>query len=477
MIDVNEKLLLDADGTPLDHIGGFETEYGFSIQDANGEHDAFATASVARQAVHLARRKEFFEEGQRFYWDIGDHPEFATAEEISYLGAAFRLLNGHIQSAERISNIAESLRDNPSYDVPIGIVNLIANTHDGHGETWGSHESLLTKRSVPFSSSIKPLAIHRATRIIWSGAGNVVHAGLNGFRYELSEKAPYILDVSNALDCRHRPLVHMRDQALADPDRFRRVHNVSGETVYSPLVNALRLGSEAILHSALELGVSFDDLWLEDPVAAIHEISADTTLRRRVKLADGREFTAIDLQREIAERSFEAVRSASYLTLQEEFMAYTWFDFLDGLESDPQSHDSKFDWVAKLKLIDKAVASEKRKPGISDYAVAWKTAIEYHRLLPYPGYGMRLIRAGAFDMSPTEEELDIGLPLPENRAHLRGKNIKKLTDAKKTFQVDWHYFCLQTGYGYHEKKVHMDDPYSMTNDQLEDMVDELVTAV
>ena len=47
------------------------------------------------------------------------------------------------------------------------------------------------------------------------------------------------------------------------------------------------------------------DLTLENPIRAIREISHDITCQRRVRLANGREMRALDIQSEYLERALQ----------------------------------------------------------------------------------------------------------------------------------------------------------------------------
>src|SRR5699024_11778393 len=53
-----------------------------------------------------------------------------------------------------------------------------------------------------------------------------------------------------------------------------------------------------LFRSMIEAGAVPEDLALENPVGALHEISHDPSLTTTVRLADGRQMTAVDLQRE-----------------------------------------------------------------------------------------------------------------------------------------------------------------------------------
>ena len=60
----------------------------------------------------------------------------------------------------------------------------------------------------------------------------------------------------------------------------------------------LKVGTTALVLAMVEDGALRRDLALEDPVRAIKEISHDTTCTRKVRLKRGKEFSAIELQRE-----------------------------------------------------------------------------------------------------------------------------------------------------------------------------------
>ncbi len=66
----------------------------------------------------------------------------------------------------------------------------------------------------------------------------------------------------------------------------------------------LKVGATSILLRMLEdPDVVLRDMTLENPIRAIREISHDTTCRRRVRLANGREASALDIQAEYLNRA------------------------------------------------------------------------------------------------------------------------------------------------------------------------------
>ncbi len=60
----------------------------------------------------------------------------------------------------------------------------------------------------------------------------------------------------------------------------------------------LKVGTTDLVLRMIEAGVIMRDLTLENPIRAIREVSHDLTGRRKVKLANGREASALEIQRE-----------------------------------------------------------------------------------------------------------------------------------------------------------------------------------
>src|SRR5262245_1348562 len=93
------------------------------------------------------------------------------------------------------------------------------------------------------------------------------------------------------------------------------------------------------------------DLTPENPIRAIREISHDTTCKRRVRLANGRELSALDIQSEYLTRAQRYAASKGLAPLEEKALGM-WEHCLTALENDPFKLDRECDWVIKHKLIE-----------------------------------------------------------------------------------------------------------------------------
>src|SRR3546814_2677577 len=93
------------------------------------------------------------------------------------------------------------------------------------------------------------------------------------------------------------------------------------------------------------------NLTLENPIRAIREISHDTTCRRRVRLANGRELSALDIQTEYLNKALKYAETKD-LTPQEKQALQMWEHCVSTIERDPMDLDREVDWVVKHKLIE-----------------------------------------------------------------------------------------------------------------------------
>src|SRR3989442_849711 len=81
-------------------------------------------------------------------------------------------------------------------------------------------------------------------------------------------------------------------------DAERRLHVIVGDSNMSETTTLLKVGTTDLVLRMIEAGVVMRDLSLENAIRAIREVSHDMTGRRRVKLANGREASALEIQLE-----------------------------------------------------------------------------------------------------------------------------------------------------------------------------------
>ncbi len=93
------------------------------------------------------------------------------------------------------------------------------------------------------------------------------------------------------------------------------------------------------------------DMTLENPIRAIREISHDITCRRTVRLANGREVSALDIQREYLDRALRYADSQGFPPLEQKALEM-WEHCITTIEKDPLLLDREVDWVIKYKLLE-----------------------------------------------------------------------------------------------------------------------------
>ena len=69
----------------------------------------------------------------------------------------------------------------------------------------------------------------------------------------------------------------------------------------------LKLGSAHLVLQMIEAGAPMRDMSLENPIRAIREMSHDITGRTPVRLANGKEMSALQIQTEYLERALAFV--------------------------------------------------------------------------------------------------------------------------------------------------------------------------
>src|SRR5439155_821422 len=81
----------------------------------------------------------------------------------------------------------------------------------------------------------------------------------------------------------------------ADAERYRRLHVIVGDSNMSEWSAFLKVGATDLVLAMVEEATDLRDLTLDNPIRAIREISHDMTCRRKVRLANNREASALEI--------------------------------------------------------------------------------------------------------------------------------------------------------------------------------------
>src|SRR5437660_800352 len=131
---------------------------------------------------------------------------------------------------------------------------------------------------------------------------------------------------------RSRPIINPRDEPHAAAEKYRRLHVIVGDSNMCESTTMLKVGSASLVLEMIEAGVPFRDFSLDNPIRAIREVSHDLTGRRPVRLAGGRQASALDIQREYYSRAVEHLQTREP-NAQIEQVVDLWGRQLDAVES------------------------------------------------------------------------------------------------------------------------------------------------
>jgi len=447
-------------------IFGIENEYGVTctLRGQRRLSPDEVARYLFRRVVSWGRSSNvFLENGARLYLDVGSHPEYATPEcdalidVVAHDKAGERILEDLVRAAEE-RLIEEGIR---------GEIYLFKNNTDSAGNSYGCHENYLVGRRGDFQRTIDTLIPFFVSRQIFSGAGKLLQTA-RGTVYTLAQRAEHIWEGISSATTRSRPIINTRDEPHADAERYRRLHVIAGDSNMSEYITFVKIGTTVALLQMLEADVVFRDLSLENPIRAIREISHDPSCRRLVRLANGRELSALDIQWEYLERVMRYSRTAGFPAQVEQAIGM-WEHLLTGLEKDPMSLNREVDWVMKLHLIEKYqarhdLAMSSARLGLLDLA--------YHDVNRDRGLYYLMERRGMTERVVTDEQVNEATTTPPatTRARLRGSFIKAAKAKKRDFTVDWVHLKLNDQA---QRTVLCKDPFRAVDERVEKLIESL----
>ena len=418
-------------------VVGIETEYGVT-HTLRGQRrlspDEVARA-LFRDVVAWGRSSNvFLENGGRLYLDVGSHPEYATPECSNAREAVLHDLAG-ARILERLVLAAETRL---AEEGVVGRIGCFRNNTDSSGNSYGSHENYLVERDHGFQRMTEALMPFLVSRQVFAGAGKVL-AGPKGARFVLSQRADHVWEGVSSATTRSRPIINTRDEPHADAERFRRLHVIVGDSNMSEYAAWLRIATTDLVIRALEESPVVRELTLEDPIRAIREISRDPTGTRRVRLANGRELSALEIQQFHLEQVERHVAAAP--DPDAEHVVAEWRATLEALGSDPMMLADRLDWVAKLELIDALRARHGLALGDARVALV---DLAYHDVVRDRGLHHLRLRHGRSRRLVTDEEIERATDEPPRttRAALRGRFIREAKRHGRDFTVDWVHLKL-----------------------------------
>ncbi|MFD0371786.1 MULTISPECIES: Pup--protein ligase [unclassified Streptomyces] len=446
-------------------IFGLENEYGVTCTFRGQRR--LSPDEVARylfrRVVSWGRSSNvFLRNGARLYLDVGSHPEYATpecdnvVELVTHDKAGERILEGLLVDAERRLH-EEGIA---------GDVYLFKNNTDSAGNSYGCHENYLVARHGEFSRLADILIPFLVTRQLICGAGKVLQTP-RGAVYCVSQRAEHIWEGVSSATTRSRPIINTRDEPHADAERYRRLHVIVGDSNMSETTMLLKVGATDLVLRMIEAGTVMRDLTLENPIRAIREVSHDITGQRKVRLASGREASALEVQREYYEKAADfvdrrGIRSGTVAQVLE-----LWGRTLDAIEQEQLDRiETEIDWVMKYKLLERYRA--KHNMTMSHPRVA-QIDLAYHDIHRRRGLYYLLQKNGQAARVCNDVKIFEGKSVPPQttRARLRGDFIRRAQEQRRDFTVDWVHLKLNDQA---QRTVLCKDPFRSVDDRVEKLI-------
>ena len=468
----------------LNRIFGLETEYGLLVHQDRPDHSPTWFAHKIRDYLfHIQRQGVldlhhrghdeppgnggFLTNAGRIYLDMG-HLEYASPEchSLTDIVATDRAGDAILQKAIQDLGLAEE-------------VSLIKNNMDHETDaTFGSHENYLVSRRFPFTRrGLAPLVTFLVTRQIFTGSGRVGAASpqdawiqmdrlivpraaighsmmASQLPFQISQRADHIVNDFFEWVQQNRAIVNTRDEPLADPNQYRRIHLLLGDSNMAEYATGLKLGTTGLVLQLIEEGKAPNEFEISEPVEALQEISQDQERRWIVQLQSGKTISAIDIQEQ-----FLNAAQAHYRGQDEEtdWVLEQWEAVLHDVRDNYEQLVGRVDWASKLWLLESFRESE----GLEWTDPMLKSLdLEYHNLNPKKGLYYGLLEEGRAPRLTTDKAIDLAMEHPpkNTRAFARGELVKHLlacgpsaepSDAKKderffpSYVINWSIFQLR----------------------------------
>ena len=425
-------------------IFGIETEYGVSVTGADRTCDAGQTAMMMFQPIvaEVRSTNTYIENGSRLYLDVGSHPEYATAEARDPMDALALDIAGERVMRDLAMDAQRRLR---AMFGAGATVHVFKNNVDSAGHSFGCHENYLVRRFVPLKTIEHELLPFLITRQLFTGAGRV---GEDGF--QITQRADFLDEAVSSATTRSRPMVNTRDEPHADPDAFRRLHVIIGDSNRSQWATMMKLATTHLVLCVIEQAgregreSGFRRFAFADASAANHAVSRDLSgVEASFDMADGTVLHggAVAVQ----ERYLDAVErfvedhpqaSASLPRTDVHEVIRQWKEVLQAFRSGTSAMFSdRIDWICKRRLFE---ALRRRGADDLSHGKLEQLDMDYHDVANGTLY-VSLCRRGAMRQLVDETRLSEARVTPpaDTRASLRGRFIRLAESRDARYSCDW----------------------------------------
>ena len=199
---------------------------------------------------------------------------------------------------------------------------------------------------------------------------------------------------------------------------------IIGDANLAELSTYLKVGTTALVLAMIEARALPRDLAIEEPVEALQAISHDPSLTHKVRLRDGRQMTALEVQQVYLEQAEKFVASQGEADEQTTDVLRRWAEVLDDLAIDPMRCADRLDWPAKLRLLEGYRSRDGLGWGDSRLHLV---DLQYSDVRPDKGLYNRLVARGSMQRLLTDDEVTRAMASPptDTRAFFRGECLRR----------------------------------------------------
>lgn len=418
-------------GEKIPRAYGTEIEYGLVYNGAPQiPPDLFECLPYGLTA---GGRYDLRKNGSRIYKDLGDHPEYATPECATLDDIVAAEFAGEAIMIGALANIAQK-RSGDSF-------RLHKRGVGSNGRHFGAHVSYNVDRSIGFDVDtskhyylVQALASYNVSRLVLFGAG----------RYDANEKRWY---VSQRADCLKelmsgtchardtRPIVDTRNEPWADKNKFRRLHDSSGDPNISPWALRSKIGMTSAYLRLLENNIDVSDLFIRNPVASATAIATDTKLKHKIELLSGRKMTALEMLAAMGEKILKLEEKTASVPDDELGVVEEIVKLGKSARENPDELNYKADWQTRRMLAEAKVPSVDKKRqaklGTMDFYYDLLAKKEQASTEIIHGAGVKLREKGMLGDYDADNVAWLQvLPPASSRAYLRGLLIAAAADKE-----------------------------------------------
>ncbi len=443
-------------------ITGLETEYGClvepplqshevlpRIRDWLFEHQRYGLIDLHdRDWDEPAGNGGFLFNGGRIYIDMG-HIEYCTPECASAIDVVRYDRAGDQLLLEAVR--ALKLQDKVSF---------IRNNVDHYtGATFGCHENYSLDRNAPLhEKNVFSLLTFLTLRVLLAGTGRVgsirppryrgdIVQREEGAPFQISQRADFIQNDFFEWVQHNRAIINTRDEPLADPRQFRRLHLIHGDTNVLPATLFLKVGTTRLVFDLLDAD-ALPPVTLQDAVTTLRSLSRTLRPPWCVTLAEGKTADALELLHIYHQRVHRHFKGRDPET---DALLDLWGRVLNGLSNDPFSLVGILDWVTKQYLLSEFCKSE----GL-EWGDPWLESqdLEFHHIDPERSLGLALAHQDGI-WEPAAAKQYLTQPPSNSRAHARSRMMRQIQENQSSYILDWEAVEVPN-----QKRMRLMDPFA-----------------